>query len=247
VPFPSLAVDVEIPSCAQQSCQEYLQAGIFCATATANAASLSSCFCSRLTWPTACTQACSQSADRSGVASWYWNLCPSAMDARLGQFGVNRIVSTARAVTTVDSWAVQTPALGAGGIYTGYNCFYSSTCVGLRTISSASATGAAPNGTATTGGQGGSHGRVVGITLGVILPLTLVVVLLLLAIKYGWCGCSFRWSCGLCHEPDPSDCEPSHEANPPKGGWRIPYRGRHQDFVDPVRVDDSPPLYSPRL
>lgn len=130
VGFPTPTVSLELPGCAIHSCADYLAAGIACATAPA----VNDCYCSKLTWPTACKDVCFRDAHRTSVARWYWALCPSAMDIYLGRIGVSNAKSSG-IQSTVDSWAVQTSAVAGGlPVTTGYDCYYSSRCDKSSTV-----------------------------------------------------------------------------------------------------------------
>ncbi len=118
VPFPTPTLDIDLPACAKADCTEYLAAGVACATATA----VNVCYCNRLSWPTACASACPGLADSSFVASWYWDLCPSAMDSALGVFGITHLATPD---FTIETWEVQTPTTGLGVFTSGYDCYYS--------------------------------------------------------------------------------------------------------------------------
>ena len=126
-PFPTPTLDIDLPACAKADCTEYIAAGVACATATA----VNACYCNRLTWPMACTSACPGLADSSSVASWYWDLCPSAMDSALGVFGITHLATPA---FTVDAWEVQTPTTGLGVFTSGYDCYYSGQCTFVSTM-----------------------------------------------------------------------------------------------------------------
>jgi hypothetical protein len=123
---PEPASNVVLPDCAQNSCSEYLTAGIYCATQsypTLNPesyyTSLQSCWCGHLIFPTACSPVCTASSDLADVASWYWALCPSQMDSRIGQIAL--------ATLTVPDWAIPTSA-GTSTWTTGLDCYSSSVC-----------------------------------------------------------------------------------------------------------------------
>jgi hypothetical protein len=179
--FPTPTLSLALPSCATQYCSEYLAAGAACATPSNRPSGVNDCYCSRLTWPTACrgSPACVADSDLSTVASWYWQLCPSQMDSRLGQFAVGPASVTAR----VDMWAVQTPRAGT---WTGYDCYY-----GLKggcakgTTATATLSGSAPK---ETGGDEKPHrsgGAVAGVVMGSIF-LVLALVLITLCFRKKW-------------------------------------------------------------
>jgi hypothetical protein len=132
---PEPASNVVVPDCAKNSCSNYLTAGIYCATQsypTLNQASyytaLQSCWCNRLSFPTACSPICTATSDLQDVASWYWALCPSQMDSRIGQIALSSL--------TVPTWAIPTSA-GTSGWTTGLNCYSSGVCAqSAQTITS---------------------------------------------------------------------------------------------------------------
>jgi hypothetical protein len=138
VDVPSPIVSATLPACAGD-CHEIVQADVVCVTAPA----VNDCFCSVLSWPTACADACQDSQDCSAVARWYWAICPSVMDSRLGQYSISRAVSSL--AMTLDTWAVPTPDTGA--VRTGYDCYFSEQCGQMvSTVSSApSPTISSPN------------------------------------------------------------------------------------------------------
>jgi hypothetical protein len=169
--FPTPTIALQLPECAKNSCDEYLAAGVTCATSP----SINSCYCNRLSWPTACAQACVKDGDRSAVASWYWGLCPNSMDFQLGQMGVSRAKNSG-VKSTVDAWAVQTNAVANGIVTTtGFDCYYSSQC-GTITNSISSTTAAATH--APSGPQRKSNSSA--IALGVSVPILAFLVLFLL-------------------------------------------------------------------
>lgn len=105
VDFPTPTIGITLPGCAENVCNEYLAAGVVCATASG---SINSCYYSGLSWPAAYTSACPNDGDQSAVASRYWGLRPSAMNAHLGQLGISRAKgSTISMSRSVDVWAVQ--------------------------------------------------------------------------------------------------------------------------------------------
>ena len=163
VDIPSPTATAIRPACAG-NCQEILEANVACVTANP----LNDCFCSILSWPTACAGDCSADKDRTSLAQWYWDVCPSVMDSRLGQFGLSSVHSSLD--RTVDAWAVQTP--GNGVLRTGFNCYYSGQC-GITTSISAPAT------SAPLGPKSGGGGHVNVAAIAIAVPLFLFVVILI--------------------------------------------------------------------
>ena len=163
VDIPSPTATAIRPACAG-NCQEILEANVACVTANP----LNDCFCSILSWPTACAGDCSADKDRTSLAQWYWDVCPSVMDSRLGQFGLSSVHSSLD--RTVDAWAVQTP--GNGVLRTGFNCYYSGQC-GITTSISAPAT------SAPLGPKSGGGGHINVAAIAIAVPLFLFVVILI--------------------------------------------------------------------
>ena len=157
------------PACAE-NCQEILEANVACVTANP----LNDCFCSILSWPTACAGDCSADKDRTSLAQWYWDVCPSVMDSQLGQFGLSSVHSSLD--RTVDAWAVQTP--GNGVLRTGFNCYYSGQCgIKSSSISSTTTSISAPTTSAPLSPKSdGGHINVAAIAI--VVPLFLCVVIL---------------------------------------------------------------------
>ena len=118
--MPSPVATAVFPDCGGD-CNEIARCYVSCAERTGY--QINSCFCSILSWPTACGVQCSHTDDRSSLAAWYWNVCPSKMDSQLGQIGITRMQNP---IITVDDWAVPTPPTTM--TLTGYDCYYSSQC-----------------------------------------------------------------------------------------------------------------------
>ena len=157
------------PACAG-NCQEILEANVACVTANP----LNDCFCSILSWPTACAGDCSADKDKTSLAQWYWDVCPSVMDSRLGQFGLSSVHSSLD--RTVDAWAVQTP--GNGVLKTGFNCYYSGQCgTKSSSISSTTTPISAPATSAPLGPKSGGGGHINVTAIAIAVPLFLCVVI----------------------------------------------------------------------
>jgi hypothetical protein len=144
--LPMPVASVALPSCAS-NCDEIRRANVACVTA----ADVNDCFCSVIPWPTACSSVCREAEERTSVARWYWDVCPSAMDSRLGQFGLTKESYPRR---TVDAWAVQSPTT-SGAVRRGYDCPSSGSC--STTLVSTSTTASATSATGTPSAR--SDGR----------------------------------------------------------------------------------------
>jgi len=168
--IPSPTATAIRPACAG-NCQEILEANVACVTANP----LNDCFCSILSWPTACAGDCSADKDRTSLAQWYWDVCPSVMDSRLGQFGLSSVRSSLD--RTVDVWAVQTP--GNGVLTTGFNCYYSGQC-GIKpsSIYSTTTSISAPASLAPLDPKSGGGGHINVTAIAIAVPLFLFVVIL---------------------------------------------------------------------
>ena len=138
---------------------------------------MNDCFCNVLSWPTACARVCSGAADRTLVARWYWDVCPSAMDSRLGQFGLTRYQFSL--ASTVDAWAVQSPTSNA--IRTGFDCYYSGSCGILPTLTSSTPSSTR---TASTSNSGGSTHLSQTTIIVLIVGIVAVVIVAIIAMVY---------------------------------------------------------------
>lgn len=121
--MPSPIVTAPFPGCGG-TCDEIERCYLSCAQSTGY--QINTCFCNLLSWPTACGVQCSQSGERSSLAAWYWDVCPSKMDSQLGQMGITKMQNSLK---TVDDRAVPTPEVTT--TLAGYECYYSSLCSGV--------------------------------------------------------------------------------------------------------------------
>jgi hypothetical protein len=172
VPFATPTININAPQCAKADCTEYIAAGVACATETAT---VNACYCSRLTWPTACVPPCQEEAELSSIASWYWDLCPSAMDSVLGNFGITHSATPA---FTIDAWEIQAPTTGLGVWTSGFNCYFSGLC---NFVSSPKST-EPPNTTVSSSASGGNLDYVT-IVVAVLIP---VIFILFAIIVFIW-------------------------------------------------------------
>lgn len=166
---PSPIATAVFPDCGGD-CDEIARCYVSCAQSTG--LQINSCFCNLLSWPTACANQCSQPDDRTSIAAWYWDVCPSKMDSELGQIGMTRWANPA---VTADSWAIQTPQGSA--TMTGYNCYYCSRCSGVEDTGSIQ-----PTSSSSSSGSPQQSNPNQGLLVKILVPICVFILLLAMMI-----------------------------------------------------------------